>query len=80
MSTITEGPRPGASSPPTGAVRPMSSASARLDRLPITSLHRIAVAALAFAYFFELADLNTFAYAAPGVRQAWNIPSRGLGR
>jgi putative MFS transporter len=52
----------------------MSSISERLDRLPITSLHRVAAAALAFAYFFELADLNTFAVAAPGVMKDWGIP------
>lgn len=52
----------------------MTSISARLDRLPITSLHRVAAAALAFAYFFELADLNTFAVAAPGVMKDWGIP------
>lgn len=51
----------------------MASISARLDRLPITSLHRRAVAALAFAYFFELADLNTIGFAAPGIIQQWHI-------
>ena len=50
-----------------------SSISERMDRLPITRPHRIAIFALAFAYFFELADLNTFAFAAPGVMQAWHI-------
>jgi MFS transporter, putative metabolite:H+ symporter len=57
-----------------GALRSAATTSARLDRLPVTSLHRIAVAALAFAYFFELADLNTFSYAAPGVMRSWHIP------
>lgn len=52
----------------------VSSISARLDRLPVTSLHRQAIAALAFAYFFELADLNTFSYAAPGLINEWHIP------
>ena len=50
-----------------------SSISERMDRLPITRPHRIAIFALAFAYFFEFADLNTFAFAAPGVMQAWHI-------
>lgn len=66
MATITE--------TQAGAARSTATASARLDRLPVTSLHRIAAAALAFAYFFELADLNTFGYAAPGVMRAWHIP------
>ena len=52
----------------------VSTISARLDKLPITSAHRVAIAALAFAYFFELADLNTFAFAAPGLIKAWQIP------
>lgn len=59
--------------PASATLSAASRISARLDRLPITSLHRIAVAALAFAYFFELADLNTFAFAAPGVMKAWHI-------
>ena len=46
----------------------------RLDRLPLTSVHRTAIAALAFAYFFELGDLNTFAYAAPAVLHQWHVP------
>ncbi len=50
-----------------------SSISERMDRLPITSHHRTAIFALAFAYFFEFADLNTFAFAAPGVMKAWHI-------
>ena len=45
----------------------------RLDRLPVTSAHRMVIATLAFAYFFELADLNTFAYAAPGVVAQWHV-------
>lgn len=52
----------------------MNDLSQRMDRLPITAMHRIAIAALAFAYFFELADLNTFAYAAPGIIGSWHIP------
>lgn len=42
--------------------------AARLDRLPLGRFHRRVLYALAFAFFFELADLNTFAYAAPGLR------------
>jgi putative MFS transporter len=47
--------------------------SARLERLPITSVHRTVFLALAFAYFFELGDLNTFAYAAPAIIKEWGI-------
>jgi putative MFS transporter len=51
----------------------MTSVSARLDRLPITSIHRNAIVALAFAYFFELSDISTFAYAAPSLVQQWHL-------
>lgn len=43
----------------------------RLDRLPISGFHRTATVALAFAYFFEFADINTFAITAPKVREQW---------
>ncbi len=57
---------------------PLNDLSPRLDRLPITPLHRTAIYALAFAYFFELGDLNTFAYAAPGIIRSWHIPVRDV--
>lgn len=52
----------------------MDDISHRMDQLPITGFHRIAIWALAFAYFFEPADLNTFAYAAPAIIGNWHIP------
>lgn len=51
----------------------MSTLAARLDRLPITSVHRTAIIALAFAYFFELGDINTFSFAAPSLINQWHI-------
>src|SRR5262245_48044157 len=48
-------------------------AAARLDRLPITRFHRRMAALLAYIFFFELGDLNSFAYAAPAVRAQWQI-------
>ncbi len=45
----------------------------RLDRLPFTSIHRLTVVTLAFAYFFELGDLNTFSFAAPELISQWHI-------
>jgi MFS transporter, putative metabolite:H+ symporter len=51
----------------------MTNFGARLDRLPMTSAHYAAFLALAFAYFFELGDLNTFAYAAPALISQWHI-------
>ncbi len=50
-----------------------SSAAARLDRLPVSGFHGDIVKLLAFIFFFELGDLNSFAFAAPGVRQAWHL-------
>ena len=50
-----------------------SSAAARLDRLPITSIHRQIMWIIAVVFFFELGDLNTFAFAAPAVMKEWNL-------
>ncbi len=50
------------------------SAANRLDRLPITSFHRDIIKLLSYIFFFELGDLNSFAFAAPGVRQQWHLP------
>lgn len=47
--------------------------TARLDRLPLGRFHRRVVYALAFGFFFELADLNTFAYAAPALKEHLGI-------
>lgn len=52
----------------------MSTLSARLDALPLTRFHKMAMGVLAFAFFFELADLNTFGYAAPAIVAQWHIP------
>jgi MFS transporter, putative metabolite:H+ symporter len=48
-------------------------AGARLDRLPITSIHRKIMWVLSMVFFFELGDLNTFAFAAPAVMKSWNL-------
>jgi putative MFS transporter len=49
------------------------SAAARLDRLPITSIHRRIMWIVAVVFFFELGDLNTFAFAAPAVMKQWDL-------
>lgn len=46
----------------------------RMDRLPISSLHKKVIFALAVAYFFEFADLNTFSYASPALVKHWHLP------
>ena len=57
-----------------------SSAAARLDRLPIASFHRRLVWLLGYVFFFELGDLNSFAFAAPAVREAWHLSIGTIGR
>jgi putative MFS transporter len=48
-------------------------AAARLDRLSVSTFHRRTAALLAYVFFFELGDLNSFAYAAPALRQQWQL-------
>lgn len=48
-------------------------AAARLDRLAVSPFHRRTAALLAYVFFFELGDLNSFAYAAPALRQHWQL-------
>jgi putative MFS transporter len=54
-------------------------AAARLDRLPIGSFHRKIMWLLAYIFFFELGDLNTFAFAAPAIRIAWHLSISTIG-
>lgn len=42
--------------------------SARLDRLPPSRFERRVIGAMALVFFFELADLDSFSFAAPGIR------------
>jgi putative MFS transporter len=61
-------------------VRPgTSQAAVRLDRLPITRFHRRLVKLLGYIFFFELGDLNSFAFAAPAIRQAWHLSIATIG-
>jgi putative MFS transporter len=55
------------------------SASPRLDRLPIFSFHRDIMWLLAFCFFFELGNINTFAFAAPAIRSQWGISLGTIG-
>ena len=48
-------------------------AALRLDRLSVSAFHRRTAALLAYVFFFELGDLNSFAYAAPALRQQWEL-------
>jgi MFS transporter, putative metabolite:H+ symporter len=55
------------------------SASARLDRLPITSFHLQIMWLLGFVFFFELGDINSFSFAAPAIRVGWHLSIRTIG-
>jgi putative MFS transporter len=50
-----------------------SNAANRLDRLPISSFHKVTLVAVSFAYFFEFADINTFATTAPRLLSLWGV-------
>jgi MFS transporter, putative metabolite:H+ symporter len=54
--------------------------SARLDRIPVATRSHLVWAGLLCAVFvFELADLNTFAYVAPALREHWGATVDGIG-
>jgi putative MFS transporter len=56
------------------AVTPRVSALDRLNRLPVTSYHRHLAWILGFVFFFDMADINTFAYASPAIMKEWGVP------
>lgn len=56
-----------------------SSAAVRLDRLPIGSFHKQVMWLIAYVFFFELGDLNTFAFAAPELRVQWKLSIATIG-
>src|SRR2546430_2435913 len=45
----------------------------RLTRLPISRFHKVTLFAVAFAYFFEFADINSFATTAPKLIKLWGV-------
>jgi putative MFS transporter len=53
--------------------RDVSDINQRLDRLPIVGPHKWVIGIFIFAYFFELSDLSTFAYAAPQIIKEWGV-------
>lgn len=50
-----------------------ANAANRLDRLPISRFHKTTLLAVAFAYFFEFADINSFATTAPKLIDLWGV-------
>jgi len=53
--------------------RQHSNALNRLDRLPISRFHKATLLAVSFAYFFEFADINSFATTAPKLINLWGV-------
>lgn len=51
----------------------LSNAANRLDRLPISRFHKVTLVAISFAYFFEFADINTFAVTVPKLIKLWGV-------
>jgi putative MFS transporter len=45
----------------------------RLNRLPIARFHKFTLFAVSFAYFFEFADINSFATTAPKLIKLWGV-------
>ncbi|NBH09989.1 MFS transporter [Amycolatopsis sp. SID8362] len=45
----------------------------RLNRLPISRFHKLTILAVSFAYFFEFADINSFATTAPKLIKLWGV-------
>lgn len=50
-----------------------SNVANRLERLPFSSFHKYILCTLAFAYFFEFGDINTFSVTAPQLIKLWGI-------
>ncbi|MED4730789.1 MFS transporter [Aneurinibacillus migulanus] len=62
----------------TNSVMKNANTANRLDRLPFSKVHKMALAVLAFAYFFDFCDLNTFSYAAPALVKEWGISTHTI--
>ncbi|WAH36329.1 MFS transporter [Alicyclobacillus dauci] len=56
-----------------------SNVSNRLDRLPISGIHKLALIVVSFAYFFEFADTNTFSVVAPKLLKTWHLSIQTIG-
>ena len=50
-----------------------SNAANRINRLPISRYYKITLVAVSFAYFFEFADINTFAVTVPKLIKLWGV-------
>lgn len=69
-------PHPGTSTTGSGTPSP----SDRLDRIPVlTRSHRRWLVVLGVLLLFDMGDLNTFAYAAPAIREEWSLSVGDIG-
>jgi putative MFS transporter len=55
------------------------SVAARLERLPISRFHHHIMWILAFAFFFELGDINTLSYTSPAILKNWHLKLSDIG-
>jgi putative MFS transporter len=73
---VTQQPHPGTSTTGSGTPSP----SDRLDRIPVlTRSHRRWLVVLGVLLLFDMGDLNTFAYAAPAIREEWGLSVGDIG-
>jgi putative MFS transporter len=52
--------------------------AARIDRLPISSMHRRLLWIVAIPLFFDVSDIFTFSNAAPVLRQLWGLSKQDI--
>jgi len=55
------------------------SVTARLERLQGSPAHQQIIWIMGLAFFFEFADINTFAYVAPAILRSWHLSISGIG-
>src|ERR1700722_2148882 len=58
---------------------PRISATARLNRLPVTSFYRRLTWILGFVFFFDMGDINTLSFAAPAILKSWHLSISTIG-
>jgi putative MFS transporter len=58
---------------------PRTSATERINRLPITRYYRLVTCILGFVFFFDMGDINTLSFAAPAILKSWHLPIATIG-
>jgi MFS transporter, putative metabolite:H+ symporter len=62
-----------------GVAQSTGTIGARINRMPITRIHLPMIITLSMIFLFELADLNTFGYAAPALMKYWDLSVNSIG-